>query len=161
MIAQKIRLTLLSFWLGAMSLFSFIVAPAAFAVLPERQLAGIVVSRVLGSTEIIGVALGVILLLILLFRRERKGKAYLFELATLVLMTVSMIVSRFVVSKQLHDLRVKHGEQLATLAQSDPVRVTFDQLHQYSVWLMGFNIIAAIVLIVLLVRRTPSSQSND
>lgn len=161
MIAQKFRLALLSLWLGAMSVFSFIVAPAAFAVLPDRRLAGNVVSRVLGNIEIIGIALGVILLFILFFRRERKGAAFLFELATLFLMTVSMIVSRFVVSKQLHDLRVEHGEQLAALAQSDPVRVTFDQLHQYSVWLMGFNIIAAIVLIALLVWGTHSSQSND
>jgi Domain of unknown function (DUF4149) len=158
--AQKIRLALLSFWLGAMSIFSFVVAPAAFAVLPERRLAGNVVSRVLGNIEIIGIALGVILLLILLFYREKRGKPSIFEFIGVALMTISAILSRFVVSSRLRDLRLRHGDQLASLAQSDPIRAGFDQWHQYSVWLMGFNIIAAIVLIALLARRTPSSNSN-
>jgi Domain of unknown function (DUF4149) len=158
--AQKIRLVLLSFWLGAMSIFSFIVAPAAFAVLPERRLAGSMVSRVLGNVEIIGIALGVILLLILLLFREKRRKSFVFEFVAVALMTISVILSRFVVSSRLHDLRVRYGDQLASLAQSDPIRAGFDQWHQYSVWLMGFNIMAAIVLIALLARRTPSSQSN-
>jgi Domain of unknown function (DUF4149) len=157
--AVKIRLALLSFWLGAMSIFSFIVAPAAFAVLPERRLAGSVVSRVLGSVEIIGIALGVILLLILLLRGKRE-RPFLFELIALALMTISVILSRFVVSSRLQDLRVRYGDQLASLAHSDPIRSGFDQWHQYSVWLMGFNIIAAIVLIALLARRAPTPQSN-
>jgi hypothetical protein len=158
--AQKIRLALLSFWLGAMSIFSFVVAPAAFAVLPERRLAGNVVSRVLGNIEIIGISLGVILLLILLFFREKRGRPFIFEFIAVALMTISAILSRFVVSSRLRDLRLRHGDQLASLAQSDPVRAGFDQLHQYSVWLMGFNIIAAIVLIALLARRNSSSNSN-
>jgi hypothetical protein len=158
--AQKIRLALLSFWLGAMSIFSFIVAPAAFAVLPEQRLAGNVVSRVLGHIEIIGIALGVMLLLILLFFREKRGKLSIFELIALALMTISVILSRFVVSSRLRDLRLTHGDQLSSLAETDPIRASFDQFHQYSVWLMGFNIIVAIVLIALLARRTHSSESN-
>jgi Domain of unknown function (DUF4149) len=160
LMAQKIRLALLSFWLGAMSIFSFVVAPAAFAVLPERRLAGNVVSRVLGNIEIIGIALGVILLLILLFFREKRRKPFIFEFIAVALMTTSVILSRFAVSSRLRDIRLRHGDQLASLAQSDPVRASFDQLHQYSVWLMGFNIVAAIVLIALLAWRTSSSNSN-
>jgi hypothetical protein len=154
--SQKIRIVLLGFWLGAMSLFSFIAAPAAFAVLPEPRLAGDVVNRVLGGTEIIGVALGAILLLALLFSGERRSRAFLFELSILAMMTFSMIVSRFAVSKSLHELRLKYGDQLSTLPRSDPARVGFDQLHQYSVWLMGLTMIAAMVLIVMLIAR-----SND
>jgi hypothetical protein len=154
--AQKIRLALLSFWLGAMSIFSFIVAPAAFAVLPEQRLAGSMVSRVLGSVEIIGIALGIILLLLLFVFREKRGKPFLFELIAVALMSLSVILSRFVVSGHLRDLREKYGDQLASLAHSDPIRAGFDQWHQYSVWLMSFNILAAIVLIALLARRNPS-----
>jgi hypothetical protein len=160
LMVQKIRIALLSFWLGAMSIFSFVVAPAAFFVLPERRLAGNMVSRVLGNIEIIGIALGVILLLILLFFHEKRGKPFIFEFVAVALMTISVILSRFVVSSRLQDLRLKHGDQLASLAHSDPIRAGFDQWHQYSVWLMGFNIIAAIVLIALLAWRTTSSQSN-
>ncbi len=136
-----------------MALFSFVVAPAAFAVLADRSLAGNVVSRVLGGVESIGIILGVFLVSLILFSREKRQKAFYIELSATVLMTVSMIVSRFVVSKQLHDLRVRYGDQLSALSQSDPARVAFDQLHQYSVWLMSFNIIVAVFSIVLLVRR--------
>jgi hypothetical protein len=159
-ITQRIRLALLGVWLGAMAFFSFAVAPAAFAVLPSSQLAGNLVSRTLGIVEIIGIVLGLILLTTTLLSRERRSKAFWFEVITTASMTISMIVSRFVVSKSLHDLRLKYGDQLSTMAQSEPVRVTFDQLHQYSVWLMGFNIITAVILIVILMFRTPSLRSH-
>lgn len=160
---QKIRLSILGLWFGAMTLFSFVVAPAAFAALGDPRLAGNVVSRVLGVVEIIGIILGLILLLLLFFSREARGKAFLFELIALALMTVSMIVSRFVVSSRLHEIRVKYGDQfssLASLAASDPVRAAFDQLHQSSVRLMSFNLLAALALIILLARYSPISRNH-
>ncbi len=148
----KIRLALLGLWLGAMAFFSFVVAPAAFAVLPLPQLAGALVSRTLGILEIIGAALGALLIVILVFSKERSGRAFLFELITLALMTISMLVSHFAVSRRLHAIRMQFGE-ISLLAAGDPTRITFDRLHQYSVWLMTFDILAAIVLIVFLARR--------
>jgi hypothetical protein len=149
--SQKFRLAILGLWLGAMAFFSFVVAPSAFAVLPSQHLAGAVVSRTLGILEIIGMIIGALLIVILVLSRERD-KAFLYELIALALMTVSMFVSRFVVSSRLHELRVSLGE-IAQLAANDPARVEFDRLHQYSVWLMGFDILGAIALIVYLARR--------
>lgn len=137
-----------------MAFFSFVVAPAAFSALPSQQLAGAVVSRALGALEIIGIVLGGVLILILSLSKER-GKAALFELILLALMTISMLVSHFAVSNRLHEMRVQFGE-IAKLAPSDPTRIAFDRLHQYSVWLMGFDIIVAIALIVILIKRSPS-----
>jgi mannose/fructose/N-acetylgalactosamine-specific phosphotransferase system component IIC len=148
---QKIRLAILGLWLGAMAFFSFVVAPAAFATLPQQQLAGALVSRTLGALEIGGAIIGALLIAILLFSRERD-RAFLYELIALALMTVSMLVSHFVVSRRMHDLRVSLGE-IAQLAATDPARLEFDRLHQYSVWLMGFDILGAIALIVYLARR--------
>ena len=148
---QKIRLAVLGLWLGAMAFFSFVVAPAAFVALPQQQLAGALVSKTLGVLEIIGMIIGALLIAILIFSRER-GKAPLYELIALTLMTVSMLVSHFVVSRRMHDLRVSLGE-IALLAANDPARLEFDRLHQYSVWLMGFAILGAIALIVYLARR--------
>jgi Domain of unknown function (DUF4149) len=148
---QKIRLAILGLWLGAMAFFSFVVAPSAFAVLRQQQLAGALVSRTLGALEIIGIIIGALLIAMLIFSRERD-RAFLYELIALALMTVSMLVSRFVVSGRMHELRVSLGE-IAQLAANDPARVEFDRLHQYSVWLMGFNILGAIALIVYLARR--------
>jgi lipoprotein signal peptidase len=148
---QRFRLAILGLWLGAMTFFSFVVAPAAFSALPQQQLAGALVSRTLGALEVIGVAIGGLLLLFLIFSKER-GKGALFELVTVALMTISSLISRFVVSSRMHEMRTRFGE-IAQLAVGDPARVAFDRLHQYSVWLMGFNIIAAIALIVILSRR--------
>jgi len=150
--SQNIRLAILSLWLGAMVFFSFVVAPAAFATLPQQQLAGAVVSRTLGVLEIIGIILGALLMVILIFSRGRAGKASLYELIALALMTVSTVVSHFVVSKRMHEMRLNFGE-IALLAANDPTRIAFDRLHQYSVWLMGFNILGAIALIIYLARR--------
>ena len=151
---QRIRLAILGLWLGAMTFFSFVVAPAAFSALPSQQLAGAVVSRSLGALEIIGIVLGGLLILILSLSKER-GKTAMFELIALVLMTVSMFVSHFFVSNRLHEMRVQSGE-IAQLAPGDPTRATFDRLHQYSVWLMSFNIVGAASLIVILSRRSQS-----
>jgi hypothetical protein len=150
--SQKIRLAILGLWLGAMAFFSFVVAPSAFATLPQQQLAGALVSRTLGALEIIGAIIGALLIVILIFSRERDGRASFYELIALLLMTASTLVSRFVVSGRMHELRVNLGE-IAQLAANDPARLEFDRLHQYSVWLMGFNILGAIALIVYLARR--------
>ncbi|MBO0862614.1 MAG: DUF4149 domain-containing protein [Chloracidobacterium sp.] len=149
--SQNIRLALLSLWLGAMVFFSFVVAPGAFAVLPNQQLAGSLVSRTLGALEIIGIVIGLMLIAILTLSNERS-KAYMYELIALGLMTVSMLVSHLFVSNRLHQMRMNLGE-IAQLAVNDPARLEFDRLHQYSVWLMGFNILGAIALIVYLARR--------
>jgi len=153
----KIRLTLLSLWLGMMAFFSFVVAPSTFIALPETNLAGLVVSVVLSHIELIGIAIGVITLIVLFASREQTGKQFLFELTALILMTFSMILSRFVISRRLHEIRVKFGGA-NLIPSSDPSRATFDQLHQISVGLTSFAMIAAAVLIVVLVRRNLSSR---
>src|SRR5271167_2713544 len=49
-------------WLGGLVFFAFAVAPAAFAVLPTRHLAGNVVGRTLGILHWMGIFSGVIFL---------------------------------------------------------------------------------------------------
>ncbi|MGE0886020.1 MAG: DUF4149 domain-containing protein [Blastocatellales bacterium] len=153
---QQIRIALLSCWLGVMAFFSFVVAPSAFAVLPTQYLAGQIVSRTLNVAEIFGIVISIILLVILLFSRGRKGKLFLFEVVVTLLMLAAMALSRLV-SSNMHSLRERAGEGLYLLLPTDPIRSGFDQLHQYSVGLMGFTMLAAVALIGLLVRR----KGND
>jgi len=145
---QKVGLTLLSFWLGVAVFFSFVLAPAAFSVLPTQHLAGQVVSRTLGVVEIMGVVIGALLLLFSFFSRGRRGRALFFELIAIAIMTAAMVGSR-IVSSRMHALRVQAGEALYTLPASDPLRSAFDQLHRYSVGLMG---VAMVVVLILIVR---------
>jgi hypothetical protein len=153
---QKLRLTIVSFWLGLMLMFSVGVAPAAFTVLKDQQRkAGDIVNLALGGTEIAGIALGLLLLLLLFLSKEQRGKRFKLEAVSLALMTLAMLVSKFVVSARLHAMRDQFGEALQTMAATESAKIAFNQLHQYSVWLMSFVMIGALVLIVLLVRNTP------
>ena len=157
--AQKIRLVLLGLWIGAMSFFSFFVAPSAFAVLPSHQ-AGAVVSRTLAGLEVLGLALGVIILMIALTAPSSRGKAKVFESLMLVLMIVAMAVSRFTVSARLHDIRTRLGETLAALPPTEPTRATFDLLHQVSVGLMSFTLLAALILGGLLIWSGRAAENR-
>jgi hypothetical protein len=149
----KTRIGLLGLWLGAMALFSFGVAPGAFAVLPAH-LAGQVVSRVLSVVEIAGIFTGVLLIMCLACEASRQRRAVtIVEAVLLTLMLISTLVSRYLVSARLHAIRLGAGENISALPSGDPARAAFDLLHQTSVGLMSFNLIAAIVLIGLLISR--------
>ena len=157
---QKVGLTLLSIWVGAAAFFSFVLAPAAFAVLPAQHLAGQVVSRTLGVVEIAGIVMGVILLVLSFLSRGRRGKAFPFDLGALALIVVAMIGSR-IVSGRMHALRVQAGEALYSLPASDPVRSAFDQLHHFSVGLMSVAMIVALVLIVRMLLGKSGLPANN
>ena len=90
------------FWVCGWARWPFSVSwwPSAFAVLQQQQLAGALVSRTLGALEIIGMIAGALLIAILFISRERD-RAFLYELIALALMTVSMLVSHFVVSRRM------------------------------------------------------------
>ena len=156
---QRVGLTLLSSWLGAAAFFSFALAPSAFAVLPTQHLAGQVVSRTLGIVEIAGIVVGGILLLSSFLSRGRRGKAFIFDLVALAIIVVAMIASRSV-SGRMHSLRVSAGEALYSLPASDPVRAAFDQLHHYSVGLMGLAMVVALVLIIRLLVGKSGLPAN-
>ena len=153
----KLRLAILSFWLGLMLMFSIGVAPAAFSVLKDQQRkAGDIVNLALGGTELAGIVCGVLLLVLLLAGKEAQTRLFKIEAAALALMTLAMLVSKFAVSAKLHAMRAEFGDALQTMAATEPAKIAFNQLHQYSVWLMSFDMLAALVLIVMLIRATPS-----
>lgn len=159
--SRSIRIALIGLWLGVMASFSWIVAPVAFSVLRNQALAGNIVSRHLMITEWIGIALGTILLGLLWreVRREGGGSDWRIEAGLLLSMVGAMAVSRAWVSRTLHQIRLAFGERLQTLPPDDPTRQTFDLLHQVSVGLMGWTMLAAVLLLVRLIR-TPSLRSR-
>src|SRR4029077_12340066 len=55
---------LLAVWIGAALLFALVVAPAAFAVLPTRTLAGALVGRVLPVIFYAGVVIGSLIVIL-------------------------------------------------------------------------------------------------
>ncbi|WP_082671178.1 DUF4149 domain-containing protein [Chloracidobacterium thermophilum] len=158
----------LAVWLGAMVFFSAAVAPSAFGVLPTRYLAGTLVNSVLGKLEWWGLVCGVLLTGIQAALVIRAGKlttwAGRLAVGLPVLMTVVVAISKFVVSAKLAAIRTALGSELEKLPLDDPTRLTFAAWHQYSVWLMGFNILAAVALVVvhnLWLAPTASTVEHD
>lgn len=143
---------LLAVWLGSMICFSFLMAPSAFKVLPTRHMAGSIVNAVLGKVEWLGVGTGLILTVllaatVLLTQHHQKMLGWV-VMALPVLMTISCAISKWVVSAKMASLRQLMGE-IDRIAVDDPLKIMFNTYHQYSVWLMGFNLLACIALIFL------------
>src|SRR6478672_5209385 len=95
----SIAVVALAAWLGASLLVAAVVAPAAFAVLPTRTLAGALVGRVLPVILWSGMALGVIVAL--LGGRMGLGK---FGAASSIVLVASSAVAQIVVTPRIEAL---------------------------------------------------------
>lgn len=142
---------LLGLWLGAMCFFSFAVAPSAFAVLPSRHLAGLIVGSTLTKLEWLGLIFGGLLLILHFFKAKEKGRSHL-PLFLLIFMLAATAAMRFWISPAMNALRLSMGGAIDDLSPADPLRVQFNSYHQYSVWLMGATILAAVALLYVNVR---------
>ncbi|MBI4751988.1 MAG: DUF4149 domain-containing protein [Acidobacteria bacterium] len=143
---------LLAVWLGSMICFSFLMAPSAFKVLPTRHMAGSIVNAVLGKVEWLGVGTGLILTVLLattvvLTQNHQKMLGWI-VIALPAVMAINCAISKWVVSAKMASLRQMMGE-IDRIAVTDPLKIMFNNYHQYSVWLMGFNLLACIALILL------------
>lgn len=146
------RLLLVGVWFGAALFFSFAVAPSAFAVLPARELAGAIVTRTIGIVNVSGVIIG-LLLLATAFAGAAKKRAWMLETLALALLVAATAVGHWVISARMQALRLSMGRPVDELAQSDPVRVAFNNLHGYSVAAMTTAMLAALVAFLLIARR--------
>ncbi len=142
-----VRLTLLAFWLGAATLFSAIVAPALFDVLPTRTLAGLVVGRVLPVLFYAGIVIAAIDLAL-----DLRGAHHVGRLATDLVMLLTCSGAQWLVSPRIERVRAAITGPIEQLAPTDPRRLEFGRLHAVSVGLLGVAMIAALVAIIGLAR---------
>jgi hypothetical protein len=150
-----IEVLLLGVWLGSMMFFSFAVAPSAFAVLPTREMAGVMVTSSIGKIEVLGLVFGTLLILIhaARWRTSPSSRAVkTLQTVLLLLMIASAGLSRFWVSPAMVSLRAQMGGHIDDVAASDPMRIQFNDLHQYSVGLMSAAMISGLVVLFLAVR---------
>jgi len=154
-IAAFVEVLLLGVWLGSMMFFSFAVAPSAFAVLPTREVAGVMVTSAIGKIEVLGLIIGTLLILIHVanWRSRLSSRAIkTLQAALLLLMIASAGLSRFWISPAMVSLRGQMGGHIDDVAATDPVRIQFNDLHQYSVGLMSAAMISGLVVLFLTVR---------
>jgi hypothetical protein len=146
------ELLLLGVWLGSMMFFSFAVAPSAFAVLPSRHLAGLIVANTLVKVEVIGLAIGFVLLLLQIIKARTPAAGGKLNLLFLAVMLATTAALYFWISPAMNSLRLAMGNEIDNVPLTDPLRVQFNDLHQYSVSLMGTAILAGLVLLFFTVR---------
>ncbi|HZG51541.1 MAG TPA: DUF4149 domain-containing protein [Pyrinomonadaceae bacterium] len=149
------RLLLLGMWLGAAVLFSFAVAPGAFAVLPARELAGAIVTRIIGVVNVSGFLVALLLLATAFARRRATTtrRAWMVEVSALALVALATGIGQWVIGARMAALRVALGRPIDEVAASDPVRLAFNSLHGYSVAAMTTAMLAGVVAFVLIARR--------
>ena len=155
---SDIRLLLVGLWLGA-AIFFIAVAQSAFAVLPSRELAGSVVSRTLLIVNVSGLIIGLILLATSFFKRLNIKPLWLWtERVLLVILTLACAVGQFVIGLWLSWIRVQIGRPIDEVAVDDPLKIQFNNLHQYSVWILMAAMAAALVLFFLIARKSSAEK---
>lgn len=124
-----------------MAFFGLAVAPAAFAVAPEPELAGRLVGRVLGPLQVGGAFAG----LVLAGLATRLGRSRL-TIALPAVLAILCLFNHFGVSPAVAEIRPSHLGAPGT-APGDAER--FALLHRVSVALFGATALGALVLAAL------------
>jgi len=146
---------LLTLWLGSMIFFSFAVAPSAFAVLPTRELAGALVTNTISKVEMLGIVIGPLLILVQLASWNTVAsskRAKILKIVLIAIMFAAAALSRFWISPEMVSLRAAMGGHIDDVPAADPLRIQFNGLHKYSVWLMSVAVFGGILLEFVTVR---------
>lgn len=157
---NDIRLLLLGLWLGG-SVFFIAVAQVAFSVLPERELAGAVVGRSLTVLNFSGMAIAALILLMsfVTARGTNVALAWIDRLLVLII-AIACAVGQFVIGFMISSVRTQMGgKKIDEFATDDPLRIQFNQAHEYSVWVLTAAMIAALIAFFIIANRRASAAS--
>jgi hypothetical protein len=139
---------LMTAWLGAALFAAAVVAPAAFAVLPTRTMAGALVGGVLPTLFVAGIVIGLAVAYLAgglrLHASSRKA-----AIAALVI-AGACGVAQFWLTPKLDRLRAEIGGPVDALAVTDPRRVAFGLLHGYNVAGLALAMAAAVACLTFL-----------
>ena len=128
---QFVSALLVTVWAGSLWTICLIAAPAAFATLPERRLAGLVVGRLFQTETWLGVVAAALLIAVLAARKH-LSKALL----TIILLTAALpLISQLVVVPLMDQAR----------AASDMAQ--FGRLHGVSAALFFTACLSAVALV--------------
>jgi hypothetical protein len=150
---SDIRLLVLAIWLGA-AVFFIAAAQAAFAVLPDRELAGTVVGRNLAILNYSGIVVSILLLASSVLGSAKIGKVWLWlERILLVIVGGACAAGQFVIGFWVDSIKAQIGRPLDQLAEDDPLRIQFNAVHQYSEWMLLAAMVAALIVFFIISNR--------
>jgi hypothetical protein len=145
-----VQSALLALWLGSAFYFVVVVAPAAFAALPSRELAGVLVGRLLPALFLSGVVVGVCVLL-LEWSVGRRMSVTPRASAGLVV-ALSCAIAQFVIAPRIESVRKLIDGGVDALPANDVRRIAFGRLHGLSVLWLGVAVVAAAIAFGLALR---------
>lgn len=142
-------------WIGGIVFFGAVVAPTVFIVLPTHELAGRVVARSLAILHWMGILSGVVFLLSsMAYSRLTAGTAQPFAARNvlIVVMIGLTLVSQLGISARMNAMRAQLGS-IDQVAPSDPLRIEFNRLHQWSTRFEMSVLVLGIAVIYLTAAR--------
>ena len=138
-------------WLGGIIYF-IVFTQGIFSVMPTKDLAGAVVGYSLLRLHILGIVAGCVYL-IATAALEKSAAALARPAALLVfVMILCTMASQYGVIARMDALRAQMGSVDATPAEN-PLRMAFDRLHQYSVWLESAVLFSGLAALFLTARE--------
>lgn len=150
---SDIRLLLTGLWLGA-AVFFIAVAQSAFTVLPTRDNAASLVSTALGILNVSGFVIGLVLFLTSLIKRQGFNQAQVFAERFLTLvMTAASGIGQFVLGTWIGIVKAGIGRPIDDVPADDPLRVQFNQLHEYSVWILFVGMAASLLVFFIIAGK--------
>jgi hypothetical protein len=165
-----VSLLLLGLWLGAAIFFGAAVAPNLFAVLRDaglgnaNELAGSVITRLLRIVNRSGFEISLFIIVTRYFTgRHERLRWRLGEMISLAIVAMMTAVSQWIISPKMLALRAAMGVTIDQASQNDARRMAFDNLHRYSVDVMGVALIAALmafVMIAIASIRSPTAEGS-
>ena len=150
---RVIEVITVSLWLGSDAFLSFVVAPGAFALLGNRDAAGMLVGFSLARLHFAGIFLGLIFLLARLARTRDFASFTTAAALAVVLMVVLTALSQFTVSNRMENLK-REMVSVQNTPENDPQRVAFNRLHHISVAYETGVLLLGFAAMILLVRES-------
>ena len=153
-ILRFLQIFSLGTWVGSI-LFFIVFTQGVFPVVNNNDLTGALVGYALARLHIIGVAAGVVYLLTTAAMEKSVGALANPASLLVFVMILCTVISQHVVIARMNELRLQMGSVDATPV-GNPLRVAFDRLHQYSVWLESAVLLSGLAALFLTARQKVS-----
>lgn len=151
-LAKIVYLLAISLWIGSVSFFSLVAAPAIFRTLPRHQ-AGDVVGAIFPAYYWIGHILGALALgcLILLAVTGGLSLRTAAALGILLLMLAANLYAGFALQPQIQKVKAEMRQAPSPAPQQPPseLKAAFDRLHSQSVKLNAVVLAGGLLLLML------------
>lgn len=152
----------LTLWVGGLLALGGIAAPSIFDVLAvqpvadSRALAGAIFGEVLRRFHLLSYACGAIVIGALFARAVLGPRPRWFGVRTAIAaaMLAASLYSGMIVAGEIEQLRAQIGVSPSSLAESDPRRAAFGQLHAMSLALQLIPVLGGLVLLFLELKES-------